>query len=240
MSIPLEICIDCSDVHAALASARAAAAGGASRIECCADMAEDGLTPDSHVIATIRDAVPPDLLILAMIRPNPGNFELERPYIKRMIASMEKMTRAGADGAVFGCTRDGEVDQTALRALTSAADSLGLETTFHRAFDALIDPIDACNTLADAGIDRILSSGIRWGQPGSAADGIPVLTDVMTTLEDRIELVVGGGIGHETLPVVVAALADLGMMSLHAYSSVLKDGVTDEHKVRRLLAQIPT
>ncbi|MDA0684264.1 MAG: copper homeostasis protein CutC [Bacteroidetes bacterium] len=238
--IPLEICIDCTDLHSALASARAASEGGASRIECCASMSEDGLTPDSQVIATIRDIVPPDLLILAMIRPNPGNFEVEKPDIKRMIASMDKMTRAGADGVVFGCIRGDEIDQPALRALTSAADSLGLETTFHRAFDALIDPVLACNLLADAGIDRILSSGIPWGQPGSAVDGIPVLTEVLNTLEDRIELVVGGGIGQETIPIVVEALADLGMMSLHAYSSVLTNGVTDEHKVRGLLAQIPT
>ena len=169
-----------------------------------------------------------------MIRPNPGNFEVEKPDIKRMIASMDKMTRAGADGVVFGCIRGDEIDQPALRALTSAADSLGLETTFHRAFDALIDPVLACNLLADAGIDRNLVKRHSMGATRiSGVDGIPVLTEVLNTLEDRIELVVGGGIGQETIRlIVVEALADLGMMSLHAYSSVLTNGVTDEHKVR--------
>lgn len=238
MTIPLEICIDCSDLNAALASARAAAEGGASRIECCADMAEDGLTPDSQVIAAIRDVVPPDLLILVMIRPRPGGFDVEKPDIKRMMVSMEQMTRAGADGVVFGCTRNGELDLPALNTLTRTAESLGLETTFHRAFDTLIDPVGGANILSDAGLDRILSSGVRWGHPGSAVDGIAVLVDVLNILEDRVELVVGGGIGQDTLPIIAKALGPLGMMSVHAYSSVLKDGITDSDEVRQLVAQL--
>ncbi|NBW92873.1 MAG: hypothetical protein EBR20_00625, partial [Bacteroidetes bacterium] len=69
---PLEICIACDSQEEALLNARAAASGGADRLECCASMHVGGLTPDPRIIEEIREAVPTKVAVLAMVRPRGG------------------------------------------------------------------------------------------------------------------------------------------------------------------------
>jgi len=52
--------------------ALAAVAGGADRLELCADLNSGGTTPPSPLIAAVREKV--ELPILVMIRPRGGDF----------------------------------------------------------------------------------------------------------------------------------------------------------------------
>ena len=61
METRLEICID------GVASARAAAAGGADRVELCANLPEGGTTPSAGMVAGVRRAFAGGLMVI--IRP---------------------------------------------------------------------------------------------------------------------------------------------------------------------------
>lgn len=48
--IDVEICVEASETSVVRQAAEAASSGGAARIELCADMENDGLTPADHLI----------------------------------------------------------------------------------------------------------------------------------------------------------------------------------------------
>ena len=62
----LECCVD------SVASARAAAAGGANRLELCANLIIGGTSPSTALFSRVREAV--DLPIRVLLRPRFGDF----------------------------------------------------------------------------------------------------------------------------------------------------------------------
>ena len=62
----LEVCVD------SLASARAAIAGGADRLELCGALAVGGLTPYAELLKQIR--AESDINIRCLMRPRAGDF----------------------------------------------------------------------------------------------------------------------------------------------------------------------
>ena len=91
----LEICVD------SLASARAAIAGGADRLELCSALLAGGLTPYEALLRQIREKS--DIPIRCLMRPRPGDFLYtpeERELMRRQIMQLKN---AGANGFVIGC-----------------------------------------------------------------------------------------------------------------------------------------
>jgi len=232
--IPVEICIDCSDEDSALASASAALKGGAQRLECCADMHLDGLTPSPTLVASIKQLVGNKMEVLAMIRPHEGDFSYSSGQIQSMSEGIATMATAGADGVVFGTLTNGVIDTNALNHLMKEANRHNTGVTFHRAFDALNSPVEAVQTLIDFGCHRVLTSGTPWDSMLCAVDGISNLKNIIHAAERRIEVVIGGGISAETASHLFEKLPKEGV-SVHAYSSVRSGGVTDSLKVRQLV-----
>ena len=66
MAKVLEVCVD------SLASARAAVAGGADRIELCSALAVGGLTPYEMLLRQIKEET--DLPVRCLMRPRAGDF----------------------------------------------------------------------------------------------------------------------------------------------------------------------
>src|SRR4051812_14187504 len=119
----LEICIDC------VASARAAAEGGADRVELCANLPEGGTTPSAGMIRAVRSAFKGVLMV--MIRPRGYDFLYSEDEMQVMLHDIAIAREAGADGIVFGClTAEGQVDATKCRRLLAQARPL--DATFHR------------------------------------------------------------------------------------------------------------
>lgn len=242
MSFELEICIACDEFPHALENARAAAAGGADRLECCADMSKGGLTPDPRIIEAIREATlkmdTREISVLVMVRPRDGGFDWSDSESNRMKASIREMAAAGADGIVSGGLWKGRIDRdltTELVARTHAAD---MQFSFHRAIDATQDRRSALFDLKEVGCDRILSSGTSWESGLGALDGIQTLKATAEALERKVELVIGGGISASTTRQLLPSFKSDQRISFHAYSSVLKDGVTNAEQVRELRKMI--
>ena len=150
MKRTLEVCID------SLASARAAVAGGADRLEVCSALAIGGLTPFCELVQQIRQES--NVEIRCMIRPREGDFLYTGEEIRLMVMQIETLRKAGADGFVFGCLdRDGYPDRLAMNPLLKAAE--GKKVTLHRAIDVSRDLPETYRQAADMGFSTVLTSG---------------------------------------------------------------------------------
>lgn len=146
----LEVCVD------SLASARAAIAGGADRLELCSALAVGGLTPYAELLRQIRKES--NIPVRCLMRPRAGDFLYTGEEIRMMAAQIEALRSLGADGFVIGCLdAEGQLDGKAMEPLLKAAEGAGL--TLHRCIDVSRNP---CKTYMDAqklGIDTVLTSG---------------------------------------------------------------------------------
>lgn len=233
--IPIEICINCDSLSTMRHSVRAALEGGASRIELCRDMDVDGLTPAPNFIEEAR-ALFTRPGVMVMIRPRPGNFEYTSQEIAAMHQQIERAAECGADGVVFGVlNRKKEPDIAVLKHLINNARSHKLSMTFHRAFDATPQPTATLETLIALGMDRVLTSGTSWGSGTSPHEGIASLQHLLYEANNRIEIVVAGGISPQTVQHLTKQLPLTKRLSFHAYSGVRQHGTTDATCVRQLV-----
>lgn len=236
--IPVEICIDASDAAAVERSVSAAYDGGAATIELCADMHLDGLTPSVDCLVAARRAFRQRPGLMAMIRPRAGDFCYSPAELALMLDQIAMAAGAGADGVVFGVLQapDHCIDLAASQRLLAAARRHALKTTMHRAFDATPDPNATLDTLLDLGVDRVLTSGVPWGQRGSALDGVERLARTIQRAQGCIEVVLGGGVNPANVGPLLARLPlDAGRVSVHAYSGAQVNGQTTVETVRSLV-----
>ena len=125
-----------------LQSVEAAVRGGAQRIELCAALPLDGLTPSMGMLQTIRSLFP-TLTVHVLIRSREGDFVYSEKEVLAMQHDIHAMLPF-ADGFVCGAlTPDGGIDMPVMRQLIGAAD--GRPVTFHRAFDRCRDPLKPWN-----------------------------------------------------------------------------------------------
>lgn len=234
--VRVEACISGDSPEIAAQNAMEAHEGGATTIELCASMAEEGLTPPVESIAAARAAFPRKGL-MAMIRPRAGNFVYTEREYEEMEASIAMAVGKGADGVVFGAISEaGLIDVKGLQRLMNQSQSAGISTTFHRAFDVLEDRLAGLETLIEFGVDRILTSGVAWGLPGGALEGKETLKALVKGADGRIEIVIGGSVGPGNATEIVRSLDRYsGRLSLHAFSGVQENGATARSKVRALI-----
>jgi copper homeostasis protein len=237
VTIKIEICIN-SDAHAAQ-SVRAAYLGGADTIELCSQMELAGLTPLPKDIAIAREAFAGRPGLMVMIRPRGGDFCYSRTEIGQMEQEIETAVSLGADGVVFGVVQNNRLHIPHMRRLIRAAHNHSQIVTCHRAFDVTSDPEEALETLIDWGVDRVLTSGTPWGSSQTAAENIPQLARLIRRADNRIEIVLGGGIHSENIRRLLTGLpTDGARLAVHAYSGVLRDGVANQDAVRQLVTAV--
>jgi copper homeostasis protein len=186
----LEVCVD---TPAGLA---AAIAGGADRIELCAALGQQGLTPAPGLIAQAAKAPIP---IYAMIRPRQGDFRYDAVDLDAMRRDIDAVRAAGLAGVVFGANRDnGELDADVLAPLV--AHSKGLGVTLHRAFDLVPDFEAGLELAIDLGFERILTSG---GAQNAMA-GATRIGQFVAQARGRIAILAGGGVNPANAAEVIA------------------------------------
>lgn len=150
MKRTLEICVD------SLASARAAIAGGADRLELCSALAVGGLTPYAEFLKQIRQES--NIPIRCLIRPRAGDFCYTDDEIQLMADQIQTLSASGADGFVIGClTPQGDLDESAIAPLLTAAQGKAL--TLHRCIDVSRNLEDTYRQAASLGFDTVLTSG---------------------------------------------------------------------------------
>jgi copper homeostasis protein len=193
-TVILEICAD------SVESALAAEAGGAHRIELCSNLLEGGVTPSSGLISTVRDRTSVGLYV--MIRPRGGDFCYSGDEFEAMEQDVLTAKQLGVDGTVFGIlNEDGQIDVQRTRHLVDLARPL--KVTFHRAFDMSTDLRKALEDVIVAGVDRVLTSG---GEQ-TAEDGIATLSKLINAANDRVAIMVGGGITKTNVRNIIARTA---------------------------------
>jgi copper homeostasis protein len=180
---------------------------GADRIELCAAGALGGLTPGAGMITYLGLKLP-EREIHVLVRPREGDFVYSQGEVMAMAADITAATRFGGVGAVFGVlTPDLKVAKDAMEGLIEAAK--GAPVTFNRAIDLCPDPLAAVETLAELGVQRILTSGgaVR------AEDGIPMIREMVRVADGRLDIMACGGIRANNVRAIVEAT---GVRDVHA------------------------
>jgi len=199
-----------------VASALAAEAGGASRVELCAALELGGVTSSHATIALARERL--RIPVHVLIRPRPGDFVFDDLECETMLRDIERCKALGCSGVVTGVlTPAGDVDVPRCRALVDAAR--GMSVTFHRAFDFARDPERALEAIIALGCDRLLTSG----QAADALSGAPLIRGLVERAGARIALMPGGGITPHNIAAVAAAT---GAREFHASAKVCRPSAT--------------
>lgn len=170
-----------------LASALAAQAGGAGRIELCTGLELGGLTPSHAQIALVRERV--SLPLYVLIRPRAGDFLYDDLELETMRRDVDACAVLGCDGVVIGVLNaGGDIDVARCRELVSAAGAMGV--TFHRAFDMTPDQSRALEDVIALGAERVLTSGGM----SSALEGTARLRALVEQASGRVGIMPGAGI----------------------------------------------
>jgi copper homeostasis protein len=174
-----------------LASALAAQAGGADRVELCSSLAEGGITPSQGMLAVVRDRV--HIPVYVLVRPRGGDFLYDDADFEMMRRDIELCAQLGFDGVVIGALdADGAVDPRC-RELVAAAGKLGV--TFHRAIDASADLRHSLEAIIALGCERVLTSG----GCADALAGAPAIAGLVEQAAGRITILAGAGIRSQNL-----------------------------------------
>lgn len=174
------------------ATTRSAVAGGADRIELCANLAEGGTTPSYGTIKQCREAF--SVSLFPIIRPRGGDFLYTEEEFQIMLQEVRLCKQLGCDGVVIGLlNNDGTIDIKRTSLLVEAAYPLGV--TFHRAFDRCKDPHEALEQLVEIGCERILTSG----QQPAAPEGVELIAELNKLAADRIIIMPGSGVRKENI-----------------------------------------
>lgn len=177
----LELC--CNNYESALLADEF----GFKRLELCANLAAGGITPSAGTIAKVIQNIGAECHVL--IRPRVGDFNYSDDEIEIMVEDIRFCKTIGCVGVVFGVMNEhNSFDLEKNLLLLEAAE--GMETTFHRAIDVSADLEKDIESIINCGFDRILTSG---GQ-ASAEQGLEQLKLMRKITEDKIDLMIGGGI----------------------------------------------
>jgi copper homeostasis protein len=192
MDYKLEICVD------SVESAINAQAAGADRVELCDNLIEGGTTPGYGSIISARINL--DIGLHVIIRPRGGDFlysDLEFDIMRRDI---ETCGECGVNGIVTGILlAGGNIDVERTAKLFEFA--YPMSTTFHRAFDMCIDPVQGLEDVISTGASRLLTSGMK----NNTQDGIELIRQLVIQADDRIIIMPGGGIDETNVALIATA-----------------------------------
>ena len=182
----IELCIE------DIAAMELAIKHSANRVELCASLSEGGLTPSHGMIETACQQDKVEVHVL--IRPRGGDFIYSDSEMEVIKNDIKIAALLGAKGAVVGFLNlNHGIDQKKCREVFDLCSDLGLEMTFHRAFDFTHDPKRSLDQLIEIGVQRILSSG----QAQKAIDGLDLLNELHERSAGRIEIMAGSGVNDE-------------------------------------------
>lgn len=187
MEFVLEACVD------SLESALEAKAGGATRLELCANLLIGGTTPALSLVRRVKAET--GLPVHALLRPRFGDFLYSDGEWSMMEEDAAALLEAGADAVVSGAlTREGDLDGERISRMVSLAHRAGKRFTLHRAFDLCLDPLEALEQCNKLGVDILLTSG----QKNTCVEGLPLLKELWERA-GQVELLIGAGVDAQAI-----------------------------------------
>ncbi len=159
---------------------------GAERIELCADLHLNGLTPSFELMLKTSSAL--KIPVMVMIRPRGGDFVYSEDEIRLMKADIDLAKKVRAAGVVFGLlTPENQIDIKNTKLLAEYAQPL--PATFHKAIDVLDNPAEGVKILTEIpGITRILTSGGK----ATALEGQETIRKMIEFSGEKITILVAG------------------------------------------------
>jgi copper homeostasis protein len=200
---------------------------GAGRIEFCADQPGGGITPSRNDITEVRKKI--HIPLFVMIRPRPGDFIYMRTEQAQMKADLIFCKENKVDGIVFGAiTKGNTVDIPFCRELVQLA--LPMSVTFHRAIDQCTDLSAAVKTLAETGVQRVLSSGGKR----TAVKGKEQIAALQKKHGNNIIIMPGGSVRSENISELIKST---GCTEFHS-SALLNDALYADPAEIKLLREL--
>ena len=201
----LEVCANSYE------SALNAQKGGAQRIELCEDLAVGGLTPNFELSKKVISEL--NIPVFILIRPRDGDFNYSGEEFEQIKKDIILFKELGCKGIVSGILtkKDNNIDISRTRELIEL--SKPLEFTFHRAFDEVLNPIQALHQLIKLKADRILTSG----QAETAVKGLDLLKELINIAENKIIIMPGSGVNINN----ILEFKKIGSKEIHG--SFIKD-----------------
>ncbi|MGB2667693.1 MAG: copper homeostasis protein CutC, partial [Candidatus Acidiferrum sp.] len=144
-------------------------------------------TPSVDAMRSVHEEL--EIAVFPIIRPRAGNFVYTDKEFAGMKRDISVVRDLGMDGVVFGLLRaDGSID---IERTTELVEwSRPLEVTFHRAFDATPDLLQALEDVIATGAARILTAGGAATVPA----GVETLQELVRLSGDRVVIMPGGGL----------------------------------------------
>ena len=125
-----------------------------------------------------------------------------------------------------------------LKLLIEKAKMLGLETTFHRAFDHVKDPTIALKNLLSLGFDRLLTSGTKK----NAQDGSKIISRLVNQAKGQIQIMAGCGINENNVMKIAQTGVDAIHFTIHKKqiqrNEMGVENTIDEEKIENILMQL--
>ncbi|MDD7886017.1 copper homeostasis protein CutC [Flavivirga sp. 57AJ16] len=168
----------------------------ADRVELCARLDLDGLTPDVETIkAAFKHCKIP---IRVIIRPREGGFVYSASELDQMRESIQVCKNIGVEGVVFGITtEENTLDILAIEELAYFAAPL--KVTIHKAIDAVSSPLNELDRLMGIdNIDAILTSG----KAPTWEAGQALIKELIKKAAGRIQIIACGKVTDENIVTV--------------------------------------
>jgi copper homeostasis protein len=173
----------------------AAEKGGATRLEVISHFEQDGLTPSFALVEAVTRAV--RIPIRVMMRERDDFVVQDEAELDRLCESARAFADLNVDGLVVGFLRDGQIDLTAMQRILACTPTL--KATFHRAFEAVHDPVAALAVLRQLPqVDCVLTSGGDGDWPMRAQR----LARLQVQCGAAIQVLVGGGVTRDVIDFV--------------------------------------
>jgi copper homeostasis protein len=168
-----------------------------------------------------------------------GEFEVMKKSLREIRDSSLLRAEMG-DGFVFGLLkhmhrRDGRTRRTSLaldeercRELVQLAAPF--PCVFHRAFDDALGSLPSTNEARDALLHSVIACGFKGlltsGGPGNAPDNKDVLAEIVSMANDKLEIIIGGGVRGRNVRELADAVSGTGSTrhSVWFHSSCLSSG----------------
>ncbi len=192
---------------------------GADQIELNSAVYMGGLTPSLATVKLAKSKV--SIPIYPMLRPRGGGFHYSALEVETMLLDAHLFAKEKVEGLVFGfLNEDRSIDVQNTLKFVNICQEYNIDAIFHRAFDNVVDPFIAIETLIQCGVNRVLTSGLAE----KSYEGMSLLKKLQEQYGNQIEIIVGSGINKKN---VLEIVNTTGVNQVHAsFKSWEKDPTT--------------